>query len=110
MTEAISSLLIIIGISVLVSIVTFWGMGGVVHWWFYGHRRDQAAQWKLQPKRFLTPNLVRHSFKLGGFNIVMGGVVGGCHKLHVRATKHLQRRRRVSCKIQVRCMWRSRDN
>jgi len=77
MTESTQALLIIIGVSLLVSVVTFWGLGGLVHWAYYVRRRDQAAQWKLQPRRFLQPALVRHSFWLGSLNILIGSLVGG---------------------------------
>jgi lathosterol oxidase len=83
MSEAIRSLLISVGISMLVSIVTFWGIGGLIHWHFYVRRRDEAASWKLQPKRFMQPSLVRHSFWLGTFNIVLGGLCGGTFAWHV---------------------------
>ena len=83
MSEAVRSLVISVGISMLVSIVTFWGIGGLIHWHFYSRRRDEAAQWKLQPKRFLQPRLVRHAFFLGGGNIVMGGFFGGLFAWHV---------------------------
>lgn len=76
-SETVQTLLTSIGISVVVSVVTFWGVGGLIHWWFYVRRRDQAEQWKLQPRRFMPKKMVRHAFWLGSFNIVMGGVVGG---------------------------------
>jgi Delta7-sterol 5-desaturase len=82
-SESLTSWLISVGISVLVSIVTFWGLGGLLHWHFYVRRRDQAAQWKLQPKRFMQPSLVRHAFWLGGGNIMLGAVVGGTFAWHV---------------------------
>lgn len=83
MSESLQLLLITIATSVIVSVVTFWGIGGLIHWWFYVRRKDEAEQWKLQPKRFLPAHLVRHSFLLGGFNIVVGGIVGGTFAWHV---------------------------
>jgi lathosterol oxidase len=82
-TESVQSLLVSIGISVVVSLVTFWGIGGLIHWWFYVRRRAEAEQWKLQPKRFMKPELVRHAFWLGSVNIVMGGIVGGVFSWNV---------------------------
>ncbi|AKF05097.1 sterol desaturase family protein [Sandaracinus amylolyticus] len=72
-----------VGISVGVSLVTFWGLGGLVHWWFYVHRRADAERWKVQPRRFLSRAMVRHAFALGSFNIVMGAVIGGLFASHV---------------------------
>jgi lathosterol oxidase len=81
--ESVQTLLVSIGISVAVSLVTFWGIGGLIHWWFYVRRRAEAEQWKLQPKRFMKPEMVRHAFWLGSFNMVLGGVVGGTFSWHV---------------------------
>lgn len=85
MTETAQALLINIGISLLVSVVTFWGLGGLVHWWFYIKRRADAAQWKLQPKRFMKPEMVRHSFWLGSLNILIGSLVGGAFTWNIVA-------------------------
>lgn len=75
--------LAIIGLSVLISLLTFWGIGGLIHWHYYVRRREQAADWKLQPRRFLPAHLVRHAFWLGSFNMVVGAVVGGLFAWHV---------------------------
>jgi lathosterol oxidase len=72
-----------VGISVAVSLVTFYGLGGLVHWRFYLRRRAQAADWKLQPERWLGPAQTRQAIWLGGANIVMGAVIGGTLAWHV---------------------------
>jgi Delta7-sterol 5-desaturase len=79
----VGGLLLSVTVSVGVSLLTFWGLGGLVHHWFYVKRRDRAADWKLQPKRFLAPNMVRHAFMLGSFNMVLGSVIGGVFAWHV---------------------------
>jgi Delta7-sterol 5-desaturase len=71
-----------VGISVLVTAVTFWGLGGLVHWRFYVKKRAQAAEWKVQ-QRFLSPRLTRHAFYLGSANILMGSVLGGSFAFYV---------------------------
>ena len=83
MTETLHTLLLTVGVSVAVSLATFWGLGGLVHWWFYVRRRSDAARWKVQPRRFLSPRMLRHAFVLGSFNIVMGAVIGGLFAWHV---------------------------
>jgi Delta7-sterol 5-desaturase len=75
--------LVYVGASVLVTAVTFWGMGGLVHYWFYVRKRSEAERWKLQPARFLGPRLSRHAFFLGSANIIMGSVVGGTFAWYV---------------------------
>ena len=66
------------------SVVTFWGLGGLWHWWYYRHRRADAEQWKLQPKRWLSPALGKSAFRLGSFNIFFGSLVAGTFTWHVR--------------------------
>ena len=75
--------LFFVGASLLVTAVTFLGVGGAIHWWFYVKKRDQAAEWKLQPNRFLGDRLTRHAFVLGTSNILMGSVVGGTFAWYV---------------------------
>jgi Delta7-sterol 5-desaturase len=80
---ALQQWLVIVGASVLVTAVTFWGIGGLVHYWFYVRRRGDAQAWKLQPKRFLGPAMTRHAFFLGSGNILMGSVLGGTFAWYV---------------------------
>ena len=84
MSEAARLWLVNVGLSCLVSVVTFWGMGGVAHWWFYVRRRADAGAWKIQPGRFLTPARERQARRLGGINILAGAVVGGTLAWHVQ--------------------------
>ena len=77
------SLATALGASIGVSVATFWGLGGLVHYWFYVRRRGDAARWKLQPRRFLSPRWTRHAFLLGSFNLLMGSTIGGVFTWHV---------------------------
>src|SRR5690242_3005072 len=79
----LTSLFVSVAISVAVSVVTFWGVGGAVHYWFYVRRRGEASRWKLQPKRFLTSRLSRHALVLGSLNMLMGSTIGGTFAWHV---------------------------
>lgn len=83
MPEDLTALLYSVGFSVGVSLLTFWGVGGAIHYQFYVRRRADAAAWKVQPKRFLSTALERHAFWLGSFNMVMGAVIGGVFAWHV---------------------------
>ncbi len=74
---------VIVSLSLLVTGVTFWGGGGLVHWIYYVRKRHLAAEWKLQPKRFLSDELTRQAFLLGSGNIFLGAIVGGTFAWHV---------------------------
>ncbi len=76
-TEPFRQWAMFVAVSVGVSIVTFWGVGGLIHYVFYVRRRAAAPAWKLQPARWLSPRMTRHAFWLGSANIVMGAVIGG---------------------------------
>ncbi|MEH6568208.1 MAG: sterol desaturase family protein [Halioglobus sp.] len=43
-------------------------IGGGVHYHYYFRNRDQAAQWKVQPTKFLSDKLAREQRLLGWFN------------------------------------------
>jgi lathosterol oxidase len=66
-----------IGVSTAISLLSFWGVGGLCHWWFYSRRRGQASRWKLQPQRWPTDQQLRHAILLGGSNLVLGSLFGG---------------------------------
>jgi lathosterol oxidase len=79
-----SSWLGYVGVSLLVSVVTFWGLGGCVHYWFYVRRRHQAAAWKLQPGRWLNAAQARHALWLGSVNLVGGALLGASFAWYLR--------------------------
>src|SRR3954464_7273296 len=72
-----------IAFSLGASVLTFWGLGGLVHYHYYVRRRGQASAWKLQPERWLQAGQVRHAFTLGSVNILIGSVLGGTLAWHV---------------------------
>jgi lathosterol oxidase len=71
-------------LSCLISVVTYFGLGGLLHWWFYVHRRDRAREWKHQPDRWLDPALQAHAIRLGGLNLLGGSLLGATFIWHVR--------------------------
>jgi lathosterol oxidase len=75
---------ICVAISLGVSVATFWGLGGLIHYHYYVRRKTEAAQWKLQPQRWLQPGQVRHAFLLGSINILLGSILGGTLTWHVQ--------------------------
>jgi lathosterol oxidase len=70
-------------VALLVSVVSFYGVGGFVHWLYYVRRRARADEWKLQPRRWLTRDLARHAVLLGGFNLLVGSLLGGTFMWHL---------------------------
>jgi lathosterol oxidase len=73
-----------VSVSLAVSVVTFWGLGGLVHYHYYVRRRAQAAEWKLQPQRWLQAGQVRDAFVWGSVNILLGSLLGGTLAWHVK--------------------------
>lgn len=55
----------------------FLGVGGGIHYYFYHLKRDQNAQWKMQPNRFLSKRLARHAAFLGIFNMNLAAAAFG---------------------------------
>lgn len=53
------------------------GFGGFVHWWHYIKNRDNAAEWKLQPNRFLSKSQTKEALMLGFFNMNVASVMSG---------------------------------
>lgn len=72
-----------VGISVAVTAVTYWGMCGLVHYHFYVRRRDAAAHWKIQPNRWLDARKSRDAFWMGTGNIMLGAVIGGSFAAYI---------------------------
>ena len=66
------------------SAITFWGIGGLLHHHFYRRQRANAAEWKLQPKRWLTPALERQAFWLGSLNLLIGSLGSGTLAWYLR--------------------------
>jgi lathosterol oxidase len=73
------------GYSLLGGLATFWGIGGLIHWWFYRRGRARAAAWKLQPERWLSPEVARHAFWLGSANLLLGSLLGATFVWWVRS-------------------------
>ncbi|GBP79318.1 Delta(7)-sterol 5(6)-desaturase erg32 [Eumeta japonica] len=44
-------------------------IGGFLHWYFYVNRRDSAKEWKIQPDKWITPELERHEIIIGSISL-----------------------------------------
>ncbi|XP_071155020.1 uncharacterized protein [Mytilus edulis] len=73
----LQNLHLMLTMSIVVSFIMFWGIGGVFQYYFYYKRRNQAADWKCQPDKFLTPENEKHEFLLGSANMLLGATVSG---------------------------------
>ncbi len=62
-------------IGILGGNVSFLGLGGAIHYYYYHLKRDKNEEWKMQPNRFLSDRLARHAALLGTFNM---NVASGC--------------------------------
>ncbi|XP_045494156.1 delta(7)-sterol 5(6)-desaturase erg32-like [Colias croceus] len=57
----------------LVSYGTYFLLGGFLHWYFYVQRRHIAHEWKLQPTKWLSPELERHEIMVGVISLFVTG-------------------------------------
>ncbi|XP_022123318.1 delta(7)-sterol 5(6)-desaturase erg32 [Pieris rapae] len=57
----------------IVSYSTYFIIGGFLHWYYYTKRRHIAHEWKLQPNKWLSPELERHEIKVGVISLFVTG-------------------------------------
>lgn len=55
----------------------YFGVGGLFELVWYRGRRDEAARWKCQPKRFPTPAMRRSEILLGSANLLVASACSG---------------------------------
>jgi len=68
---------IVVALSVGISFLTYYGLGGYLQYAYYIKRKDEAHEWKCQPTRWLTPENERHEILMGSFNMFLGGSISG---------------------------------
>ncbi|KAF9410056.1 hypothetical protein HW555_010750 [Spodoptera exigua] len=56
-----------------VSLSTYFLIGGFLHWYFYMNRRHRAKEWKIQPDKWLSPELERHEVMVGTISLLIVG-------------------------------------
>jgi len=57
----------------IVSLTTYFFIGGFLHWYFYMNRRHRAKEWKIQPDKWLSPELERHEIMVGTISLLIVG-------------------------------------
>jgi lathosterol oxidase len=55
----------------------YFGIGGWFEWYFYRRRRDRAAEWKCQPRRFAPARVQRRDVLLGTANMIGASCLSG---------------------------------
>ncbi|XP_028027329.1 cholesterol 25-hydroxylase-like [Bombyx mandarina] len=61
-------------IFILANVVSFgfyFIIGGFLHWYFYVKRRHLASEWKIQPNKWLSPELERHEIMIGTLSLII---------------------------------------
>ncbi|CAB3260753.1 unnamed protein product [Arctia plantaginis] len=57
----------------IVSMSMYFLIGGFLHWYFYVKRRHIAKEWKIQPEKWLSPELERHEIMVGTLSLIITG-------------------------------------
>ncbi|OWR46668.1 hypothetical protein KGM_201266 [Danaus plexippus plexippus] len=60
-------------VSHCVSLGMYFSIGGFLHWYFYMKRRHLAHEWKIQPTKWLSPELERHEIMVGTLSLLISG-------------------------------------
>ena len=66
-----------VGGASFVGLAVYHAVAGHFHYRYYVRRRDAVESWKLQPERFLTPELHRLAIRSGTRNMALSGVLTG---------------------------------
>lgn len=67
----------------IVSYVTYFGVGGFLHWYYYVRQRDRPEEWKCQPTKWLSPELERHEILLGSLSLLFGSILSGIMSCYI---------------------------
>lgn len=72
-----SLLAVCVGGSALVGLAVYHAVAGYFHFRYYIRGSSAPESWKLQPRRFLTPELRRIAIRSGTRNMVLSGMLSG---------------------------------
>jgi len=70
-------------ISTLISYLTYFGIGGFLHWYYYVGQRDRSHEWKCQPNKFLTPDSERFEIFIGSLSLVFGSAISAAISTYI---------------------------
>jgi lathosterol oxidase len=69
----------LVTVSMLGGLVIYFGFGGLLYLRYYVLRRDDAAAWKLQARRFTPRKLHRWATSVAAGNLAIGGLLSGSY-------------------------------
>ena len=69
--------LMYVGAAIAGGLGMYFGIAGAFELIYYRARRERAAEWKCQPRRFLSPKLARHQLFLGTANMLAASIASG---------------------------------
>ncbi len=69
--------LMYVGAAIAGGLGMYFGIAGAFELIYYRARRERAAEWKCQPRRFLSPKLSRHQLVLGTANMLAASIASG---------------------------------
>ena len=72
------TLLGFVGVAVAGGLGMQFAVAGFFEWFYYRRRRDRAAEWKCQPKRWAPARVQRRDIWLGAANMVGASIASGC--------------------------------
>ena len=66
-----------VGMALAGGLGMYFGISGAFELIYYRARRDRAAEWKCQPRRWLSPKLLRQQLILGTANVLGASIASG---------------------------------
>ncbi len=69
--------LMYVGVAIAGGLGMYWGIAGAFQLLYYRARRERAAEWKCQPRRFLSPKMSRQQLILGSCNMLAASIASG---------------------------------
>ena len=69
--------LMFVGVAIAGGLGMYLGIAGAFHLLYYRARRERAAEWKCQPKRWLSPKQSRQQLLLGTSNMLGASIASG---------------------------------
>ncbi len=66
-----------VGMAIAGGLLMYFGISGAFHLIYYRRPKDRAAEWKCQPRRWLSPDQLRQQLRLGTGNVLGASIASG---------------------------------